>query len=320
MAVEARHLNLFHPQLITDRGFMIPSAGNAILCNTQMNSAANLIQAVPESLLPPLCHSNPNPNPIPAPKTSDSGLTYCVLPPSRKRTRDSVLSNNVSLSQFPSILDPEIAFQIEQHQADVDRLISHHNEKVRLEILGRKKQNSRLLMSAIEETFVRKMKEKDEELQKMGKLNWALQEKIKSLCVENQLWRDLAQSNEAAANSLRNNLEQVLAHVSEERVCGNNDDAAATVAEDAESCCGSSDFGNEVVAEEEGKRRRRLAGEGRGEERLRKMCKKCGVKESSVVVLPCRHLCVCTLCGSTVHTCPVCNSKLNASVHVNMSA
>ncbi|KAK6917045.1 hypothetical protein RJ641_017796 [Dillenia turbinata] len=319
MAIEARHLNLFHRQLITNRGFMIPSTGNPNLCNTQMSSAVNLIQAVPESLLPRPCQSNLILNPTPAPKTSDSGLTYSVLPPSRKRSRGSVLSNNVSVSQFPLILDPEIAFQIEQHQADVDRLISHHNEKLRLEILGRKTQSSRLSMSAIEETFVKKLKEKDEELQKMEKLNWALQEKIKSLCVENQLWRDLAQSNEAEANSLRNNLEQVLAHVSEERVSGGNDAAAAAVAEDAESCCGSCDFGNEVV-EEEGKRWRRLAREERGGERSSKMCRKCGVKESSVVVLPCRHLCVCTLCGSTVHTCPVCNSKLNASIHVNVSS
>ncbi|KAE9587599.1 hypothetical protein Lalb_Chr23g0275641 [Lupinus albus] len=40
-----------------------------------------------------------------------------------------------------------------------------------------------------------------------------LQEKMKSLCVENQIWRELAQTNETTTNNLCRNLEQVLAHV-----------------------------------------------------------------------------------------------------------
>ena len=164
-----------------------------------------------------------------------------------------------------------------------------------------------MLVSAIQESVMKKLKEKDEEMQRMGKLNWVLQERVKSLYVENQIWRDLAQTNEATANSLRSNLEQVLAHVSEERhVSGGG---GATVADDAESSCGSSDHG-----------RYTLAG---GEEEVVKdsrMCKKCGERESSVLLLPCRHLCLCTMCGSTLlGTCPVCDSVMNGSVHVNLS-
>ncbi|XP_066311161.1 probable BOI-related E3 ubiquitin-protein ligase 2 [Miscanthus floridulus] len=50
-----------------------------------------------------------------------------------------------------------------------------------------------------------------EEIQRMGRLNnSALEERVKSLYVEAQVWRDLAQSNEAAANALRDELQQVL--------------------------------------------------------------------------------------------------------------
>lgn len=153
-----------------------------------------------------------------------------------------------------------------------------------------------MLIAAIQERAVKKLKEKDEEISRMGKLNWVLQEKVKSLVVENQLWRDLAQSNEATANSLRSNLEQVLAHVGEER--------AAEIAEDCESSCGSSAENTAVVG-------------GCGGSRA---CRKCGERESSVLLLPCRHLCLCAMCGSSlVGTCPVCDSVLNASLHVNMS-
>uniref|UniRef100_A0A5B6ZN09 RING-type domain-containing protein n=1 Tax=Davidia involucrata TaxID=16924 RepID=A0A5B6ZN09_DAVIN len=200
---------------------------------------------------------------------------------------------------------------------------------MRLELEERQKQHARLLVSAIGEGIVNKLKEKDEQIQRMGKLNWVLQERVKSLYIENQLWRDLAQTNEATANSLRSNLEQVLAHVSDERVSGGGGEAAV-VADDAESCCDSSDYGRDREEEEV---RRQLAGEGGEREGVKdkevvgggncrnRMCRKCGERESCVLLLPCRHLCLCSLCGSTLllRTCPVCNSNMDASVHVNMS-
>ena len=186
------------------------------------------------------------------------------------------------------------------------------NQKVRMELEERKKRQSRMLVSAIQEGMIKKVKEKDEEIQRMGKINWFLQEKAKSLYVENQIWRDLAQANEATANSLRSNLEQVLAHAS---------GGAATLADDAESsCCGSSDHGRCTLAGGE---------EGAVKDKMvvvkdnlnhNRMCKKCGERESSVLLLPCRHLCLCTLCGSNlIGSCPVCDSVMTASVHVNMS-
>lgn len=187
---------------------------------------------------------------------------------------------------------------------------------------------------------MKRLKDKDEQIQRMGKLNLALQERVKSLYVENQLWRDLAQTNEAAANSLRTNLEQVLAHVSDERLSAALVDGGAP-ADDAESCCGSTDHGNETdqADEEHNQQGRSLAGQAQGGGRLAveaqdkkgeanvtggngsRMCKACGERESCVLLLPCRHLCLCTHCGSTLlHTCPVCNSNMNATVHVNLSS
>jgi len=168
-----------------------------------------------------------------------------------------------------------------------------------------------MLVKAIQEAVANKLKEKDEEIQRVGKLNWVLQERVKSLSVENQIWRELAQNNEATANSLRNNLEQVLVHVSEE----NRHHGGAAP---AESSCGSNNRGREEEGEEvcgkrNGNRNRNDGVSGR------RMCNECGVRESIVLLLPCRHLCLCTMCGSTVHNCPLCLSGINASVHVNYS-
>ncbi|AEC06195.1 hypothetical protein AT2G12290 [Arabidopsis thaliana] len=44
-------------------------------------------------------------------------------------------------------------------------------------------------------------------------LNWVLQEKVKSLYVEYQIWRGIDQTNKANPNTLRTNLDQVLAQL-----------------------------------------------------------------------------------------------------------
>nr|GMD99644.1 probable BOI-related E3 ubiquitin-protein ligase 3 [Ipomoea batatas] len=173
-------------------------------------------------------------------------------------------------------------------------------KKLRVEFEERQKQTARNLMAAMGEGLVKKLREKDEEIQRMAKLNLALQ---------------------AAANSLRSNLEQVLAHVADERV--SVPAAVAAAEDDAESCCGSSDHGRgepEVcTAMPEWRTPATEAQDSKNSGG--RMCRRCGERESSVLLLPCRHLCLCTVCGSTlIRCCPVCNSNMNATVHVNMSS
>ncbi|PPR87232.1 hypothetical protein GOBAR_AA33451 [Gossypium barbadense] len=287
MAVEARNMNLFPPQLIPNGDFMKGNQGSGNIHNTQMQQeVSQIFPAVYQPLVR---------DPISA--KADSGVTYNMnIPVSapRKRPRDSYSYIVARKNDFCG------------------------TEKVRLEVEERRKRQSRMLITAIQEGVMKKLKEKDEEIQRMGKLNWVLQERVKSLYLENQLWRDLAQTNEATANSLRTNLEQVLAHVGEERHASGG--GAAALADDAESSCGSSDEGwRKVVLRPTQPHDTTAAVVGNGNNNGRK-CRKCGEKESSVLLLPCRHLCLCTMCGSTlVGTCPVCDSVTNASVHVNMS-
>lgn len=168
---------------------------------------------------------------------------------------------------------------------------------MRMEIQERQKQQAKILATAIAEKAIHKLREKDEQIHKMSKFNSVLQERLKCLYMENQLWRDLAQTNEAQAQSLQFDLEQALAQA------GNHQNAAEE--EDAQSCCGSSGdvAGGEEVANN-------------------RMCKMCGERESCVLLLPCRHLCLCGVCGSGshhVHACPLCNSTMTATLHVNLS-
>ncbi|GFP97878.1 probable boi-related E3 ubiquitin-protein ligase 3 [Phtheirospermum japonicum] len=335
MAVEARHLNLFPPQILSNRELVmngVESNGNVFGAPMGYGVVApsSAMAAATETAVPMYGSAVAGGN-LPV-KTAamkcESGLTYA--PVSRKRSREAINSlltvnnNNNHNNRCGSFtfLGEDVSFQIQQQQLEVDRLIAQHTEKVRMEIEERRKRYARRIAAVVEENMMKKLKARDEEIDKIGKLNYALEERVKSLCVENQIWRDLAQTNEATANALRSNLEQVLAQVQDEQQQQQRHRGdAASLLDDANSCCGSN-------YEETG--RRGLAdqsistdgsdyiGDGCIAPRNR-MCRSCGREESCVLLLPCRHLCLCTICGSTLHTCPVCNATKTASVHVNLT-
>lgn len=242
---------------------------------------------------------------------SESSLTYNNLPLPRKRSRDSAMvsfpspphKSNEACSRF-SFLGHDISLHMEQQQLDVDRLISQHMEKMRVEIEEKRKRQARKIMEAIEERVTKKLRGKEEEMEKIEKINWALEERVKSLCIENQIWRDLAQTNEATATALRSNLEQILATAQQVKVDKRNRgvglEAAADEVDDAQSCCGSS---WDVEKNGDGGR----------------LCRTCREEESCVLLLPCRHLCSCTVCAPRLHICPICKSPKNASLQIKMS-
>ncbi|KAG2688098.1 hypothetical protein I3843_09G078400 [Carya illinoinensis] len=320
MAVEARHMYLFPSQLITNRDFVKSNPGKADICGALMFSGLPLAGTMPE-MQPGFNQLSADCNLVSSQtfmNKADSGLSY-TIPDRRKRPTDSFNELNAltvpqkrsKASGLSSFLDHDIIFQAQQQQqAEIDRFFAQYAEKVSSKL----EEQKRMLLSACQENFTNKLKEKDEEIQRMGKLNWVLQERVKSLWLENQIWRDLAQTNEATANNLRSDLEQVLAHVSKDS--------------DAESSCGSNDMGRCVVGEEGNQeeaetattvREKAVVGGGGDGHSHRIMCRQCRAKESRVLLLPCRHLCLCTTCGSSLRNCPVCHSAINASVHVNFS-
>lgn len=177
-------------------------------------------------------------------------------------------------------------------------------EKVRLAIQATRQRNSMRLIAAAQEGIKNKLRSKDDEIVKMSKLNYALEEKVKSLNVENQIWQQMAQSNEATANVLRLNLQQLLTQIQQQQT--------ANDAEDNESCCGSN------YEEHDDNNNGTTTIDNNGNT-LNRLCRNCGKVESCVLLLPCRHLCVCSTCESSINFCPICKSFKNATLHVNMS-
>ncbi|CAN6921105.1 unnamed protein product [Brassica oleracea] len=325
MAVEAHHLN---PLFSSNREMMYPVEANGLVYTNQIRYNTLPATAMPfnptmecqTSTFNPIYNTSPvdflvHQSMKPTIHSVDSSVTHNsdnnngnnvnYLPPVsslRKRPREESVVENPMPSQKRCtdplmFLGQDLSSNVQHYNLDIDRLISNHVEIIRMGIEEKRKQQGRKIMEAIEQGLMKTLRAKDDEINHIGKLNLFLEEKVKSLTVENQLWRDMAQSNEATVNSLRSNLQQVLAAVERNRW------EEPTTADDAQSCCGSNDEGDSTMM-------RTVSST---------MCRGCGKGEASVLLLPCRHMCLCSVCGSSINTCPICKSPKNASLHVNLS-
>lgn len=202
-----------------------------------------------------------------------------------------------------SFMGEEISSDFQQQMFDHDRLFIHHTQQISAELTEQRKRFSRLVLASIDEEVRKQLKAKDDEIETVKKLNWALEERVRSLCIENQIWRELAQTNEDTVNLLRANLDQVLST----QICVKEEDEERFIepADDAESCCCGDNEGMDNTVMEVSTPLR--------------ICRSCGGSEATVLLLPCRHLCLCAFCSPTINFCPICSCATSGSVNVNLS-
>ncbi|CAL4918309.1 unnamed protein product [Urochloa decumbens] len=257
---------------------------------------------------------------------SESGVTFgggaqnqevamAMAPRKRKRAADQAVQ-----APLLGLGAADVSAHFQQQLVDVDRLVLQHTTKMWVELREQRRRQARQVVAAVEAAAAKRLRARDEEIERIGRLNWALEERVKSLYVEAQVWRDLAQSNEAAAAALRGELLQAMdAQQQQQARCGGGvlagpggTDAAA--AGDAESCCcGENDVDNKEEEDEQ------QAGTSSAACRERRMCTMCGEGAAEVLLLPCRHLCACAACAGVAQACPVCGCAKNGSVCVNFS-
>lgn len=158
-------------------------------------------------------------------------------------------------------------------------------------------------LSAIEKGVDRKLREKELEIENMNRKNKELMERIKQVAMEVQSWHYRAKYNESVVNVLKSNLQHVMSQgaMHGKEGCGDSevDDAASGTNVDHLRIVGGS--GNLVFTEKQ------------------LNCRACKVKEVCVLLLPCRHLCLCKDCEGFIDVCPVCRVMKTASVQVYMS-
>lgn len=159
-------------------------------------------------------------------------------------------------------------------------------------------------LSAIEKGLAKKLQEKDMEIENMNRKNRELIERIKQMAAEAQNWHYRAKYNESVVNLLKSNLQQAISQGADQGKEGFGDSEV----DDAASYINTNNYLTVP------------SGPGKSISRNHQMiCRACKAKEASVLLMPCRHLCLCKDCDVLVAVCPVCQFVKNASVLVHLS-
>nr|GEU95311.1 BOI-related E3 ubiquitin-protein ligase 1-like [Tanacetum cinerariifolium] len=197
-------------------------------------------------------------------------------------------------SSFTSLLSDDLSNLINQQGNDIDHFIHTQGEELRRKLAEKRQRHYNALIVAAKESSSRMIREKEVEADKAIRRNAELEAKASQLSAEAEIWQSKAKAQEAVAAALQAQLQQAMGGcVSQgEEVGGDHENA-----EDAES---SYIDPERVVV---------VSGPG---------CKACGKRVASVVLLPCRHLCVCSECDDLVQSCPLCLTFRSSSIQVYM--
>ncbi|KAM7471295.1 hypothetical protein LguiA_009478 [Lonicera macranthoides] len=190
--------------------------------------------------------------------------------------------------------------EIDRQKEEFDQYIRLQEKNVMKGVRELTQRHTASFLNALEQGVAKKLQEKAIEIENMNRKNKELGEKIKQVAMEAQSWHYRAKYNESVVNVLKTNLQQVIA------------EGAAQAREG----CGDSEVDDAAsYANHQG-----IAG-GSGNPGPTKMltCKACKGKEVSVLLLPCRHLCLCKDCDGFIDICPVCQVMKTASVQVYMT-
>ncbi|GFZ16563.1 SBP (S-ribonuclease binding protein) family protein [Actinidia rufa] len=180
-----------------------------------------------------------------------------------------------------SLLSDDLATQIRQQREEMEQFMQAQGEHMRRTIAEKRQRHYRALLGAAEETAARRLREKDAEVEKAARRNAELEARATQLSAEARAWHARARAEEATVASLQEQLKQAIISGGaggEELGCAGGADA-----EDAESA---------------------HVDPARVEFASGPSCKACRRRAASVVVLPCRHLSLCTDCGAVAQACP----------------
>ncbi|EMS64582.1 hypothetical protein TRIUR3_22244 [Triticum urartu] len=118
------------------------------------------------------------------------------------------------------MLDDDISREVQRLDADMDRFIRAQAKQFEA-------------LASVEDKILRKIRDKESEVQNINKRNLELEDQIKQMAGEVGAWQQRAKYNESMISALKYNLEQVCAHQSKDfkEGCGDSE------VDDTASCC-----------------------------------------------------------------------------------
>ncbi|EOY20744.1 SBP family protein [Theobroma cacao] len=233
-----------------------------------------------------------NPNPV------STGLRLSYEEDERNSSVTSVSGNVTTSLPVMLSLGDNLKAEIDRQKEEFDYYVRLQEDHILKGVRELKQRQTISFLNAIEKGVGRKLQEKELEIENMNRKNKELVEKIKQVSMEVQSWHYRAKYNESIVNALKSNLKQVMEQgaVHSKEGCGESevDDAAS--------------YTNQNHLDV-------LDGSGNSFSLKKQInCRACKIMEVSVLLLPCRHLCLCKDCEGFIDVCPVCQVMKTAKL------
>lgn len=145
----------------------------------------------------------------------------------------------------------------------------------------------------MEEKALQKFREKEAEVESINRKNAELEERMEKLTAEAGAWQQRARYYENMIAALKFNLQQVYAQNRDSKEgCGDSE------VDDTASCCNGRSIDFHLLRKDDNDMKEMMT------------CKACRVYEVCMLLLPCKHLCLCKDCESRLSFCPLCQSPI----------
>ncbi|KAI3464103.1 hypothetical protein Pfo_020766 [Paulownia fortunei] len=235
-----------------------------------------------------------NPNPVSA------GLRLSIEKEEHSPSVSSIHENMKNTLPGVLSLGNTVKMEIDRQTEEFGQYIKLQEENI---LKGGRELNQRhtiSLLNTLEKGVNRKLHEKELEIENLNRKNKELEDRIKQVTMEAQSWHYRAKYNETVANVLKSNIQQLMAQGTAQGREGFGDSEV----DDAISCINHPKITS-----------------GQGNQELQNhlpKCRACKGKQVSILLFPCRHLCLCADCEGFIDICPICQVMKTASVHVYM--
>ncbi|KAL9239605.1 hypothetical protein vseg_013914 [Gypsophila vaccaria] len=238
---------------------------------------------------------------VPVPVSTGLKLSY-----GEEEHNSSISSAGESaMVNLSSILSHHDNLQIDlaQQTNELDQYIKIQEENMRNGIAELTHRHTMSLLNALGKEVNCRMREKNAEIEALNNKNKELVNKIRQLAAEAQSWHYKAKQNESLVNSLRTNINQIFI----QRAASFKEGYDENMVDDAISTYSHNHSVPNVQIPSPLSTKDSV------------LCKGCKTKEVCALLLPCRHLCLCTDCEVFIEVCPICRVKKAGSLQVYVS-
>ncbi|KAJ3674155.1 hypothetical protein LUZ60_006147 [Juncus effusus] len=211
--------------------------------------------------------------------------------------------DEVAMMMMMPAADDEVAREVQRMDAEMDRFIRAQSERMRQAILEKVQSKHLEALASVEDRIVAKIRQKEHEVELVSRKNGELEEQIRQLASEVSAWQQRAKYNDSMITALKFNLDQVYAHQSRDN---NREGCGDSEVDDTASCCnGFTNISKQIISSRDAKNNVTV-------------CKVCKSNEACMLLLPCRHLCLCKECESKIGFCPLCQSSKILGMEIYM--